>query len=138
MLCTNTFHPYGVEIFDEPMSKLVVRGDDGPRSLRVTDHPAWRSRADQPVLAAGAFWERLELGPARYADGSIAGPARAVEVPVALRLDFAAGPLWFVGGNPSERGEVFIPGDEIMVVFTPEVMLRIGFPAGAFGGPPTV
>ncbi|SEE21297.1 hypothetical protein [Jiangella alba] len=132
VVCTNTFHPYGVEIFDEPLSKLVVRGDDGPGNWTVTDHPAWRSRTDQPILAAGTFWERLGFGPGRYSDGSIATPARTVEVPVALRLDFAAGPLWFVAGNPSETGEVFIPGDEIMVVFTPEEMLRIGFPAVAF------
>lgn len=103
VVCTNTFHPYGVEIFDEPLSKLVVRGDDGPGNWTVTDHPAWRSRTDQPILAAGTFWERLGFGPGRYSDGSIATPARTVEVPVALRLDFAAGRCGSSQATPPRR-----------------------------------
>jgi hypothetical protein len=51
-----------------------------------------------------------------------------------LRVDFAAGPVWVVAGipQPPEMREVFIPGDEIMVVFLAERMRQIGFPDGGF------
>ncbi len=48
---------------------------------------------------------------------------------MALRLDFAAGPVWFVAGMPDypDVESVFIPGDEIMVVFSSDKMSKIGF-----------
>ena len=41
----------------------------------------------------------------------------------------AAGPVWMAAGIPQvpEIREVFVPGDEIMVVFTVERMRQIGF-----------
>ena len=53
-------------------------------------------------------------------------------MPIALRLDFAAGPVWFIAAIPQEDGALFIPGDEIVVAFTTETMLRFGFPADPF------
>lgn len=129
---TNTFYPYGVEVVSAPMTHLLTLGDGGPESWTVTDHPAWSSRTGQQVLAVDTFWERLEIGPARSTDGRVVAPARTVELPVALRLDFAAGPVWFVVGVPTVEGGAVVPGDEIMVVLTPEAMLRLGFTAGTF------
>jgi hypothetical protein len=50
-------------------------------------------------------------------------------VPITLRLDFAAGPVWFVAGIPQlpDPQRVFIPGDEIMVVFSQQKMHDMGF-----------
>jgi hypothetical protein len=78
-------------------------GDEGPECWTVTDRPEWKLRTGHQILAVAAYWERLELGPARTSDGRIAEPARTVEVPVALRLDFAAGPVWLVAGIPTEK-----------------------------------
>ena len=57
-----------------------------------------------------------------------------MDVPVALRIDFAAGPVWMVTGIPRypEMREVSVPGDEIMVVFTADRMRQIGFPDSEF------
>ena len=137
VLWTDTFHPYGVEVFSEPITNFLVLSDEGPERWMVTGSPEWRSRIGHPILAVDTYWERLELGSARYSTGRMAAPAETVELPVALRLDFAAGPVWFVVGIPTDDGGVFVPGDEIMVVFTSEAMLRVGFPAGSFTEAPT-
>lgn len=133
---TNTFYLYGVELFRESITKLLVLSDDGPECWTVTDHPEWRSRTGQQILAVDTHWERLVFGPARHSDGRM-GEGRTVDLLVGLRLDFAAGPVWFVAGIPTEEGGVFVPVDEIMVVFTSDAMLRLGFPAGSFSGTPT-
>lgn len=131
VLWTNTFHSYGVEVFSEPITTFLALSDDGPECWTVTDHPEWKLRTGHQVLAVDTYWDQLELGPARTFDGRIVEPARTVEVPVAIRLDFAAGPVWFVAGIPKEGG-AFLGGDEVMVVFTSEAMLRLGFPVGSF------
>ncbi|MEU2201166.1 hypothetical protein [Isoptericola sp. NPDC019482] len=115
------------------MTTFLTLGDDGPESWRVTEHPEWRRWTGLQVVAAVTFWDRFELGPPRDRDGRVVGPGRTIEVPVALRLDVAAaGPVWFVVGIPTEEGGAVLLGDEIMVVFTSEAMLRLGFPAGEF------
>ncbi len=131
LLWTSTFSSYGVEVFDQPMSDFLVLGEHGPESWAVSEHPEWRSRVGRPVLAADAFWDRVTIGPARRRDRRIAGRARAVEVPVALRLDFDAGPVWFVAAVPGDD-DCVVGGDEIVVVFSTDAMLRLGFPAGTF------
>ena len=48
----------------------------------------------------------------------------------ALRLDFDAGAVWFVAAIPQptpNRHRVFLPGEEIMVVFAREKMRDMGF-----------
>ena len=64
------------------------------------------------------FWEHLTIGPACVGNVRVGDPYE-VDVSVALRLDFAAGPVWMVAGIPQwpEMKEVFVAGDEIMVVF---------------------
>ncbi|MCW3820163.1 hypothetical protein ONA91_37610 [Micromonospora sp. DR5-3] len=57
-------------------------------------------------------------------------------MPVALRLDFAAGSVWFIAGIPQlpDPRRVFILGDEIMVAFSAEKMRDMGFDDPAFLG----
>jgi hypothetical protein len=135
---TDTFFPYGVEVLPEPIERQLAPGPAGPRGWAVGDHPYWRTRAGQPVRSAQSFWERIELGPARRSDGTVMAAAEHVDVPVGVRLDFDAGPVWFVAGIPEypQMDRVFIPGDEIMVVFSSAQMRSIGFPDGEFIHPP--
>lgn len=57
-----------------------------------------------------------------------------MDVPIALRLNFPTGTVWFVAAIPQfpEMRPVFIPGDEIMVVFSTDKMRDIGFDDPAF------
>jgi hypothetical protein len=131
---TNTFFPYGVEALDTPIAEHLVLGPQGPESWAVEEHPLWLARRDSAVRDTAIYWEHLNLGPMRRANGAVVEEAREVYVPVALRLDFDQGPVWFVAGNPQwpNVDEVFPLGDEILVVFTPERMRKIGFPSGPF------
>ena len=75
------------------------------------------------------WWDQIELGPATLANGELVAPARAIEVPTALRLDFDAGPVWFAAAipQPPSMEAAFIPGDEIMIVFSAEKMTSMGY-----------
>jgi hypothetical protein len=120
---TNTFYPYGVEIFPEPISNQLRQGPDGCEGWTVETHGHWRSRLSSPILATDTFWERIDVG-----------RAETYTVPVALRLDFEAGPVWMVAAMPGwpDVEDVSVPGDEIMVVFSPDRMRKIGFPETGF------
>jgi hypothetical protein len=133
VLWTSTFFPYGVEVFHTPMSEHIVTGDEGPESWDVSESDRWRDRLRSPVASVRTFWERLTIGPGYVRSSRVAEPYE-VDVPVALRIDFAAGPVWMVAGIPQapEMRDVFVPGDEIMVVFTAGRMRQIGFPASEF------
>jgi hypothetical protein len=132
VLWTSTFFPYGVEVFHTPMSEHIG-GECGPASWDVSRSDRWRERLGSPVANVETFWERLTVGPGYRRNVQISD-AYEVDVPVALRIDFAAGPAWMVAGIPKYPGmrEVFVPGDEIMVVFTVERMRQIGFPDSEF------
>ena len=132
VMWTNTFFPYGVEVFYGPMTSFLWRDEGGPESWTVTDSAPWQARAGQPVSAVQTHWERLELGPSTRQDGSVAAPSRAIDLPTALRVDFAAGPVWFVAGIPQDDGTLFVPGDEIVVAFSTEAILSLGYPADSF------
>lgn len=135
VLWTNTFHPYGVEVLNEPLTNHLQLGEGGCEGWRVEDHPSWRSRVGTPVLEARTFWEQLEIGPTyRNGDGVRVADPYTVHVPVALRLDFQAGPVWMVAAIPdfSATSKVFMCGDEIMVIFSAEGMHKIGFPRTDF------
>jgi hypothetical protein len=128
---TSTFYPYGVEVFHEPIEQHLVLGEDGPQRVGPNGDGAraWDLCLGSLIRGTACHWERLEIGPSRRSDGSVAGPAYSVALPVALRLDFAAAAVWFVAGIPQlpDIRRVFIPGDEIMVVFSPEKMYDMGF-----------
>jgi hypothetical protein len=133
VLWTDTFFSYGVEVFPTRESEQIGAGDDGPASWNVSGSDRWRDRLHSQVQNVQTFWERFTIGPAYVGNAQVADPYE-VDVPVALRLDFAAGPVWMVAGIPQwpEMHEVFVPGDEIMVVFTADRMRQIGFPDSEF------
>ena len=86
---TNTFHPYGVEVFDDPIERHLVLGETGPERVGPDGDSRWASFLDSPVRHATTWWDRLELGPATLlSTGEVVEPARAVDVPTAIRLDF--------------------------------------------------
>jgi len=143
VVCSGTFFPYGVEVFPAPMSEhLRFTGEEeeeeeeeeeGPESWDASDSDRWRDRLNSPVTDVQTYWERLTIGPGYRRGVQVAEPYE-VDVPVALRISFPAGPVWMVAGIPQwpEMREVFVPGDEIMVVFTAGRMRQIGFPDSDF------
>ena len=137
---TDTFHEYGVEVFPEPISRRLNRDENGIEGWSVRDHPLWLARSGCPIRAASTFWETIHIGPGRDGDGVIVSEPETFDVPIALRLDFDAGPVWMVAAAPTwpDLDKVFVPSDEIMVIFSAERMRRIGFPeTGFIGGVPT-
>src|SRR5690606_23404973 len=131
VLWTSTFYPYGVEVFESPVAQHLELGELGPETWPTSEHPEWESRAGQGVRAADVFWERFTPGSSAGLHGVEPGPDGSIEVPVALRLDLDAGPVWFVAGTPQERGPILL-GDEIVVVFSGQTMQAFGFPSGDF------
>lgn len=132
---TNTFHPYGVEVFDDQIERHLVLGETGPQRIGPDPDSRWADYLDSPVKRAMTWWDRLELGPATLlSTGEIVEPARAVDLPTAVRLDFEAGPVWFVAAIPQAPSmvDVFIPGDEIMVVFTTDKIREMGYSDPSF------
>jgi hypothetical protein len=138
VLWTNTFFCYGVEVFDAPIADHLDVSENGPESWAAGGSDRWRDRLDSPVSGVQTHWERFSVGPAYRGDVQVGDPYE-VDVPVAVRIDFAAGPVWMVAGIPMDSGredsgreKVFIGGDEIMVVFTADRMRQIGFPDTSF------
>jgi hypothetical protein len=133
---TSAFYPYGVEVFHEPIEHHVGAGEFGPQRVGpdVDGGSRWAPLLGSMIRSTACHWERLQIGPSRRADGSIAAPAYSVDAPIALRLDFAAEAVWFVAGIPQlpDPRRVFIPGDEIMVVFSGDKMRDMGFDDPAF------
>jgi hypothetical protein len=132
---SSTFQLYGAEVFHTPMSEHLrgIGEAEGPESRDVSDSDRWRDRLNSPVADVQTSWNRFTIGPTYRRSVRIEEPYQ-VDIPVALRIGFPAGPLWMVAGNPKwpEMREVFVPGDEIMVVFTAERMRQIGFPDSEF------
>ena len=131
---TDTFYPYGVEVLHEPMEGDFAVPEFGPERVGPDGPGLWTPLLGSAIESTACHWERLTIGPGRRADGSITGPAYHVDVPVAVRLDVASCAVWFVAGipEPAEPLRVFIPGDEIMVVFSGTTMRGIGFTDPAF------
>ena len=134
IMWTNAFFPYGAELLAGPITEHLHVGSQGPQGWRVEGHREWQVRLGTPVRAASYFWELIQLGPSIASDGAQLADARSTSVPVALRLDFDAGPVWMVAGIPQlpDVASVFIPGNEIMVVFSAARMHLVGFPDTPF------
>src|SRR5690606_2176340 len=117
VLWTNTFYPYGVEVDTAPMRDHLVAGEYGPQTWSVTDHPEWQARLGEPVTTAVTDWATIHLGPSVDREGRVVEPARSVDVPVALRVDVPAGPVWFIAAQPEGDGTLSTLGDEIVIAF---------------------
>jgi hypothetical protein len=116
---TNTFWPYGIEAIAKPMSALL---NDGGERRDVTGAARWEGLLPSPIRSAAPHWEQLTLG------GPWPKKRSRIDLPVGMRLEFEAGPVWVVVGIPQapDMREVFMPGDEMLVIFTPERVREIG------------
>ncbi len=130
VIWTAAFFAYGVEVFLGPISDHFI-AEGGPHRVGpdINVESPWQGRIDSLVSGTAVHWTRVEVGPAVRSDGLLVRPAYTVDVPTVLRLDFAAGPVWFVAAMPQgpNMQDVFIMGDEIMVVFSAEKMRSLGF-----------
>jgi hypothetical protein len=111
-------------------------GESGPESWDASGSDRWCGRLNSPVADVQTFWERFTIGPGHVGNVRVSDPYET-DIPVALRVVFAAGPVWMVAGilQDPEMREVFVPGDEVMVVFTAERMRQIGCPDSEFLAP---
>lgn len=132
---TNRFFPYGVEVFRDPIERHLVLGGEGAERVGPTGLSRWSDLVGVPIREVAVSWDRLEVGPSvDVSTGEVVGEASSVEVPTALRLDFEGSFVWFVAGQPMFPSlvEVFIPSDEIMVVFSGEKMRSMGYTDAGF------
>lgn len=127
---TNWFYPHGVEVFLEPISRHLLMREDGPERVGPDSPSRWALLFERPINDVSVHWERLRLSAATRSDGTVVSPDRAIDVPTAIRVRFGGHPVWFVAAIPQwpAMTDVFIPGDEIMVVFEPAKLAAMGFP----------
>ena len=126
---TATFEPYGVEDFLEPITNHLAIGEFGPQRVGPDPVSRWDPFLGLPIVDGAISWDTFTFGPAIRADGEVASPSYNVDIPTAVRVDFDAGPVWFVAGMPRfpDFENVLIPGDKIMVVFTAAKMQQMGY-----------
>lgn len=84
------------------MSQHIVDAEWGPESWEVSRSDRWRSRLNTPVTNVETLWERFTIGPG-YVRGVRVSDPYTVDVPVAMRIDFAGGPVWMVAGLPKHQ-----------------------------------
>lgn len=127
VMWTNRFYPYGVEVFRDQIESFLVLGEEGPQRVGPDGPSQWDRFFGLPIIGAATNWEVLGLGPGMR-DGQIVTPARSIDLPTAVRLDFDAGSVWFVTAMPQwpDMEQVFMPGDEVMVVFSEEKARAMG------------
>ena len=128
---TDTFWPYGIEAFRDGTGL----SRDDVNVWPAGDHELWRQRRD-PIRGVATFWDRVGMGEGRTSDGRVPTPATTYTVPFAIRLDFDAGPVWFVAGLAEQDGSrAFVGGDEVMVVFAEDRVRELGIGDRAFLAP---
>ena len=131
---TNTFHTYGVDVFHDRIEDHLDLWEEGPERIGPQGESGsfWDRCLGTPVHRTASHWVRVELG--RWADGTVVESAHVVHVPAAIRLDFAAGAVWFVAAIPQlpDMRRAVQLGDEIMVVFSREKLRDMGFDDAAF------
>lgn len=125
---TNRFHPYGIEVFDEPVERHLRLGPEGPEPNGPEGATPWSRLLGRVCRAVKVTWWVLGLGPATTSDGTEVAPARAVDVPVAIRLDLDDESVWLVAAIPGPDGlpGAFVGGDEIVIVFEPTHARALG------------
>jgi hypothetical protein len=117
---TDAFWLRGVEPLRRPMSELL--SDDCVRRDVTTDE-RWAIAREAPVRTASVRWESFKREEPRPTGEP------PYDVPVGLRLGFDLGVIWMIPFVPMspDMSRVFIPGDELMVVFDPARLREIGF-----------
>lgn len=123
---TSKFELAALDPRSTPMRARMVTGPEGPEHWSVTSEPRWQQLINSPLRGATTRWEPCEADDGRG--------IRHLDVPMAVRLDFDDDAVWLVAGTPNwpDVEDVFLPGDEILVVFTADRMKKIGFPDDAF------
>lgn len=120
LLGTDTFWLRSVEPFLSPAAELLseecIRRD-------VTAVERWAIAREGPIRAATIRWERFRP------ETPWPSSEPPYDVPVGFRLDFDSGSVWMVPLVPMspDKSDVFLPGDELMVVFDPARLREIGF-----------
>lgn len=118
---TDTFWPYGIEAIPEPLSPRIHVGGE---QWDVSSAPPWGAILESPIRAASTYWETFTI------QGAGRNQPSAFEVPLGIQLDFDGGSAWAIAAIPQEPDmrDVFVPGDEIMVVFSKDRLRQFGFP----------
>ena len=117
-----SFGEYGLELFDSPMTDHLVRVEesDGTPFWDVTEHPMWQALLTDPIVGTKLLWARSDTG-----------TADPMQVPTAVRLDFARGTAWVVAAMPQgpEMDRFWVPADEVLVAFSAEFIRRLDLPS---------
>jgi hypothetical protein len=136
VLWTNTFDSYGVEVFDSAISEHLSIGPGGPEGRSATNHVRWKPHLALPILGVALAWSTRTYTPQKQVWNRelkkyeyFGEPSYTRTLPVAIRLDFEADPVWIVAAtvDPGDIETAFVGGDELMVVFSWELMQQIGF-----------
>ncbi|GAA2655443.1 hypothetical protein [Paractinoplanes durhamensis] len=82
----------------------------------------WAGRIGSTIIEATLHWTAVKLSDQTTEIRRERGMPPVLELHAALRLDFDAGPVWFVAAMPwpPTMPEATITGEEIMVVCTAE------------------
>ena len=126
---TSSFDPYGVEVFAEPIERHLVLGEDGPERIGSDGESRWTGILDTPVLRATTSWgaDRTRSSHAGERRGPRACPCRRDSYCSAPGLQHRR--VWFAAAIPQypSMERVFIPGNEIMIVFSAARVRHMGY-----------
>lgn len=92
---TNTFYPYGVEVFEDPIERHLVQGETGPQRIGPDGPSRWKPFMRSPVRHATTWWDRLELGPTTLSSGELS----SLRVRSTCRLRFAWTSMQVLSGS---------------------------------------
>lgn len=73
-------------MFHEPIELHLVLGDDGPERVGPDREGRWMPFLATQIRSTAIAWERLEIGPARLADGR---PARGWQAALVITIVLA-------------------------------------------------
>jgi hypothetical protein len=82
VIWADTFFPYGVNVFLEPIEHHLAMGEFGPHRIGpAAPAPGWDPFPGVPIRDAVIWWERVRFGPSMTASGEVIGPPYTVDVP---------------------------------------------------------
>jgi len=124
-----------IQVLRDPMARhlRVDAGEVGPHRIGPDGPSAWDALLDHPIRAARATWGMMTFGPSRSQDGTVVEPGYDLHFPVAVRVDFDGGAVWFVAAlpcyeldKPLTLDRATVPGDEIVVTFDERTVAGLG------------